>query len=56
MLRWNLNDVAEFKSDPREGQGSRQRVSIAKISGSRELDMDIILPSPGSPLYLLKRF
>ena len=43
-----LNDVAEFlvASDPREGQGSRQRVSIAKISGSRELDMDIILPSP----------
>ena len=43
-----LNDVAEFlvASDSREGEANKQSVSIAKISGSRELDLDIILPSP----------
>jgi len=43
-----LNDVAEFlvASDSREGGENQQRVSIAKISGSRELDLDIILPTP----------
>ena len=43
-----LNEVAEFlvASDSREEQGNQQRVSIAKISGSRKLDLDIILPTP----------
>jgi len=43
-----LSDVAEFlvASDPREDEGDHQRVSIAKISGSRQLDLDIILPTP----------
>ena len=43
-----LNEVAEFlvASDSREDEGNTQRVSIAKISGSRKLDLDIILPTP----------
>ena len=43
-----LEDVAEFlvASDSRESESGSQRVSIAKISGSRELDLDIILPTP----------
>ena len=44
-----LKDVAEFlvASESRRGGGSApQKVSIAKISGSRELDLDIILPTP----------
>ena len=43
-----LNEVAEFlvASDSREDEGDVQRVSIAKISGSRKLDLDIILPTP----------
>ena len=43
-----LNEVAEFlvASDSREDEGDAQRVSIAKISGSRKLDLDIILPTP----------
>ncbi len=41
-----LESVAEYlvASDPRETDLEPQSVSIAKISGSRELDMDIILP------------
>jgi ATP-dependent Lhr-like helicase len=43
-----LSEVAEFlvASDPREEKENQQRVSIAKISGSRKLDLDIILPTP----------
>ena len=43
-----LEDVAEFlvASDSRESDSEPQKVSIAKISGSRELDLDIILPTP----------
>ena len=43
-----LNEVARVlvASDSREEQGNQQRVSIAKISGSRKLDLDIILPTP----------
>ena len=42
-----LESVAEYlvASDPRETDSESQSVSIAKISGSRELDMDIILPT-----------
>tara|TARA_Y100001968_G_scaffold192776_2_gene176651 strand:+ start:5675 stop:11074 length:5400 start_codon:yes stop_codon:yes gene_type:complete len=43
-----LEDVAEFlvSSDSREGEGEQQKVCIAKVSGSRKLDLDIILPTP----------
>ena len=43
-----LDKVSEFlvASDPREGDLEPQRVSIVKISGSRELDLDILLPTP----------
>ena len=43
-----LDKVAEFlvASDPRESDMDPQRISIAKISGSRELDLDILLPTP----------
>jgi len=43
-----LDDVAEFlvASDPRETDIAPQRISIAKISGSRELDLDIMLSTP----------
>ena len=42
-----LESVAEYlvASDPRETDSESQSVSIAKISGSRELEMDIILPT-----------
>ena len=42
-----LDKVAEFlvASDSRERESSQQSVSIAKISGARELDLDIILPT-----------
>ena len=42
-----LESVAEYlvASDSQESELGTQRVSIAKISGSRELDMDIILPT-----------
>jgi len=42
-----LDDVAEFlvASDPRESDMEPQRVSIANVSGSREIDLDIILPT-----------
>ena len=42
-----LDAVAEFlaASDPRESDMNPQRVSIAKISGAREIDMDILLPT-----------
>ena len=42
-----LESVAEYlvASDSRESDLEPQSVSIAKISGSRELDMDIILPN-----------
>ena len=40
--------VAEFlvASDSRESDIDPQKVAIAKISGDRELDLDIILPTP----------
>ena len=43
-----LEAVAEFlvASDSRESESEPQKVSIVKISGSRDLDLDIILPSP----------
>ena len=43
-----LHDVAEFlvASDPRESEDKKQSVTIAKISGSRKLDLDILLPTP----------
>ncbi|MDP7002667.1 MAG: DEAD/DEAH box helicase [Candidatus Thalassarchaeaceae archaeon] len=43
-----LGDVAEFlvASDSRESEMDAQKISIAKISGSRELDLDILLPTP----------
>ena len=43
-----LEAVAEFlvASDTRESDSEPQSVSIAKVSGSRELDLDIILPTP----------
>ena len=42
-----LENVAQYlvASDDRETRGRGQRVYIAKVSGSRELDLDIILPS-----------
>ena len=43
-----LDAVAEFlvASDSRESDIDPQKVAIAKISGDRELDLDIILPTP----------
>ena len=43
-----LSAVAEFlvASDPRESDTEPQRIAIAKVSGSRRLDLDIILPAP----------
>ena len=43
-----LDAVAEFlvASDSREREEEKQKVAIAKISGDRELDLDIILPTP----------
>ena len=43
-----LDAVAEFlvASDSRERDEEKQKVAIAKISGDRELDLDIILPTP----------
>ena len=43
-----LDAVAEFlvASDSRESDVDPQKVAIAKISGDRELDLDIILPTP----------
>ncbi|HJM13396.1 MAG TPA: DEAD/DEAH box helicase [Candidatus Thalassarchaeaceae archaeon] len=43
-----LDDVAEFlvASDTRGGGKETQQISIAKISGSRELDLDILLSTP----------
>ena len=43
-----LDAVAEFlvASDSRETDSEPQKVAIAKISGDRELDLDIILPTP----------
>ena len=43
-----LETVAEYlvSSDDRESREGRQVVKIAKISGARELDMDILLCSP----------
>ncbi len=41
-----LETVAEYlvASDDRESRGEGQKVYIAKVSGSRELDLDIIIP------------
>ncbi|MEC8243079.1 MAG: DEAD/DEAH box helicase, partial [Candidatus Thermoplasmatota archaeon] len=41
-----LEKVAEYlvSSDDRESRGEESQVCIAKVSGSRELDMDIIIP------------
>ena len=41
-----LEKVAEYlvSSDDRESRGDESHVCIAKVSGSRELDMDIIIP------------
>ncbi len=43
-----LDTVAEFlvSSDDRESSGESQSVSIASISGARELDLDILLCNP----------
>ena len=43
-----LDAVAEFlvASDSRESDTEPQHVAIAKVSGSRRLDLDIILPTP----------
>ena len=43
-----LDAVAEYlvASDSRDSEVNPQKVTIAKISGSRELDLDIILPTP----------
>ena len=43
-----LETVAEYlvSSDDRESRGDNTRVCIAKISGSRELDLDILLTDP----------
>ncbi len=42
-----LDDVAKFlvASDPRDSDMEPQKISIAKVSGVRELDLDIILPT-----------
>ena len=52
-----LDTVAEYlvASDDRESRGDGQKVHIAKVSGSRELDLDILLPHPKfSDLPVLK--
>ncbi|MGB0787243.1 MAG: DEAD/DEAH box helicase, partial [Candidatus Poseidoniaceae archaeon] len=52
-----LETVAEYlvASDDRESRGDGQKVHIAKVSGSRELDLDILLPHPKfSDLPVLK--
>ena len=43
-----LEAVAEFlvASDSRESDAQPQHVAIAKVSGARKLDLDIILPTP----------
>ncbi|MGB2507490.1 MAG: helicase-related protein, partial [Candidatus Poseidoniaceae archaeon] len=43
-----LDTVAEYlvASDDRESRGENQRVMVAKISGSRELDLDILITHP----------
>ena len=43
-----LDAVAEYlvASDSRDSEIAPQKVTIAKISGSRELDLDIILSTP----------
>ena len=43
-----LETVAEYlvSSDDREARGQPTSVSIAKISGSRELDLDILITHP----------
>ena len=43
-----LEAVAEFlvASDARESDTEPQHVAIAKVSGARKLDLDIILPTP----------
>ena len=43
-----LEAVAEFlvASDSRESDTEPQHVAIAKVSGARQLDLDIILPTP----------
>ncbi len=43
-----LETVAEYlvSSDDREARGQMTKVSIAKISGSRELDLDILITHP----------
>ena len=43
-----LETVAEYlvSSDDREARGQPNKVSIAKISGSRELDLDILITHP----------
>ena len=43
-----LEAVAEFlvASDSRESDAEPQHVAIAKVSGARKLDLDIILPTP----------
>ena len=42
-----LENVAQYlvASDDRETRGQSLKVCIAKISGSRELDLDIVIPS-----------
>ena len=52
-----LETVAEYlvSSDDREARGHPTKVSIAKISGSRELDLDILITHPKfSDLPVLK--
>ena len=43
-----LDAVAEFlvASDSRESDTEPQKIAIAKVSGARRLDLDIILPTP----------
>ena len=43
-----LDTVAEYlvASDDRESRGEDQRIMVAKISGSRELDLDILITHP----------
>jgi ATP-dependent Lhr-like helicase len=54
-----LETVAEYlvSSDDRESRGDNTKVCIAKISGSRELDLDILITDPKfSDLSVLKIF
>ena len=46
-----LEAVAEFlvASDSEESDAEPQHVAIAKVSGARKLDLDIILPTPDFP-------